>query len=367
MSLCKKIYNRICSDKTFYLSFLPSAFIIFVIAYLILLYPETASSGVADGIELCLKTVIPSLFPFLVISNIAYDCGFINLISGKTGRFTEILFRLPAISLPIIIMSMLGGYPVGSLLIAKAFEKKQLSRSQAERMIMFCVNPGPAFVVSTVGCSFLGSKQSGVIIYISLTITAILMGVLSRFLADDTYNEFLHKQEKTHPVSSSVITESVNNSTRNMLNICIWIVVFSCFGELLPLIVENKASIIFLTMVSEVTNGAMIASEKFTLPIITAVIAFAGFCVHLQIMPCLLKIKLKYKYFLSVRILNSAFSCVVTFIITELFPQYSQVISLGAKPHAASNDISIPICVWLMIMCGLHIIGDSYIFNKKHK
>ena len=150
-----------------------------------------------------------------------------------------------------------------------------------------------------------------------------------------------------------------------MLNICAWIIVFSCINGLSEGLLKNDTFLLFFKMISEVTNGAITACENFSLPIISAVISFAGFCVHFQIMPCIVKLRMKYKYFLAVRALSAALSCALTFLLMRLFPQYSAVVALGEKPQLTSFNVSFPVCVWLMFMCGLFIIGDNYILEKK--
>jgi len=365
MTLYRKIRNRLIADKAFYFIFIPISFFLFVLAFLLLLYPQAAIHGVGDGIDTCLEAVIPALFPFLVISGIAYDFGVFDYISSKFEKLMMFLFSLPSVAFPIIAMSMLGGFPVGATLIAKAFDSCRLSRQQAQRMLMFCVNPGPAFVVSAVGYSVIGSVQAGWIIYAATTASSLAIGILSRFLAEN--DEFIpfESKNKHQNTMSDILSETISNSTKNMMNICVWVVIFSCLGKLFEMLPVSTGSLAFFRMISEVTNGAMTASEHFPLPVVAAVISFSGLCVHFQIMPCLIKVRLKYKYFLSVRILSAAISCVFTLLLVELFPQYSQVISMGTKPQSTSMRTSPLICVCLMLMCGLFIVGDNYILNRK--
>ena len=76
---------------------------------------------------------------------------------------------------------------------------------------------------------------------------------------------------------------------------------------------------------------------------------------------------MKYKYFLAVRALSAALTSALAFLVTRLFPESCEVISLGVKPQQTALDVSFPVCVWLMLMCGLFIIGDNYIIAKKAK
>ncbi len=364
MTLCKKICNKLIADKSFYFIFLPAAFFLFIVAFLLLMYPQAAFNGVTKGIDICLETVIPSLFPFLVISAVTYDLGIFSFFSSKAERLMRFIFNLPSVAFPVILMSLLGGFPVGATLIEKSYDSGLISRTQAQRMLLFCVNPGPAFVVSTIGYAVIGSAQTGWIIYISVTLSSLIIGILSRFLFEENEDVPLNCSEKTI-ITTSVLSKTLNNVSKNMLNICVWVVVFSCLGSLAEILPVKRGALISFRMISEVTSGAITACENFTVPVVAAVISFAGLCVHFQIMPCIIKVRLKYKYFISVRILGAALSCVLTLLLLEVFPQYSQVFSMGAKPDSVSHHVSPFFSAFLLLMCGLFIIGDNYIISRK--
>lgn len=365
MGTKENIIKKLKENKAFYLNFVPAMSVLFLSASLLLIYPEFSSQGVKNGLSVCLDTVIPSLFPFLLVTTAAYDTGAFNGLSAKAEKITSFLFSLPGIAFPIILMSLLGGFPVGASLIEKAFEKGELTVNQARRMLMFCVNPGPAFTVTAIGVCVLGSKQAGAIIYFSVTLSSLIIGILSRFLSSEEPVININKKTESLCCNASVLTASVSSVTTKMLNICSWIIIFSCINCLSENLVKNDDFLLYFKMLSEVTNGAITACEHFSLPIISAVISFAGFCVHFQIMPCIVKLRMKYKYFLAVRAFSAALTCAITFLLINIFPQHRAVISLGEKPQTTSFNVSFPVCVWLMFMCGLFIIGDNYILSKK--
>lgn len=367
MTLKDNILKKFRTNKMFFLVFLPATVFFFAVGFMLLAYPQAAGDGVKEGIAVCLDTVIPSLFPFLLVTSVSYDVGIFDFLSRKADKITSFLFALPGAAFPIILMSLLGGFPVGAILSEKAFEKGQLSGVQAKRLLMFCVNPGPAFAVSAVGYSILGSKEAGLIIYLSIAVSSVLTGVLVRFFDSDDRLVLPEKRETRKADLPHILSDSVTNCVRNMLNICVWVVIFSCLGKLAEILPLSEGALVFFKMTSEVTNGVITASKYFMLPVITAVISFAGFCVHFQLMPYLVKLKLKYKYFLSVRILSAALSCCLSFLFLKLFPQYCDVVSLGTKPVSAKFEGSFPVCVWLMLMCGLFIIGDNYVLKRKSK
>ena len=365
MVIKEKAIKNYKQNKLFLTFILPITLIIFTLFSLLLLYPAIAADGIKKGLSVCLETIIPSLFPFILLTNLAYDAGIFDIFSKKADRITGFLFSLNGAALPIIIMSFIGGYPIGAAMIEKSFERGELSSSQAKRMLMFCVNPGPAFTVSAIGASLLNSAKSGVIIYASVSFSSLLVGVLSRFLINDEEPFNSYKKNEAAYESISAVTSAINLSIKAMANICVWVIVFSCIGELVENLTDNETLLMYFRMFSEVTGGVVTAGKNFSLPVISAVVSFAGFCVHLQVAPCIIKLHMKYKFFLAIRILCAALSSAVTYTLLKLFPVYITTVSLGVKPQSASLKVPFPVCAWLLIMCGLFIVGDNYIVRKK--
>lgn len=89
-------------------------------------------------------------------------------LCGYLGKFLEkpvqVLFALPGSAGAAACMSFVAGYPVGAGMTAALFSEGRISQSDAQRMTLFCVNAGPAFVIGGVGAGMLGSVRAGVII-----------------------------------------------------------------------------------------------------------------------------------------------------------------------------------------------------------
>lgn len=365
MTFIKSAFDKFKVNKSFYLVFLPVAAFVFVFAFMILMYPQVSADGIKKGLSLCLDTVIPALFPFMFVVTLIYDMGIFNLFSAHASGVAYTLFRLPGVALPIMLMSLIGGFQVGATLIEKAFDDGELTASQAERMLTFCVNPGPAFTVSVIGAGIIGSAEAGLIVYISVMLSTVIIAFFSRFFDNDEVCTYIKKSNADVLCSPSVLSCAINKSVRSTVNICVCILVFCCLNSLVEVLVKNKEIWVYFSMLSEVTNGALTACEYFTLPVIAAVVSFSGFCVHFQILPVILKLKLRYRLFLAVRVISAALSCTSAYVLMQVFPQYNAVFSLGSKPQSATAEVSFPVCVWVMIMCGLFLIGDNYILSKK--
>ena len=113
---------------------------------------KTALAGAQEGIRLCLQTVIPTLFPFFLLTGLATD-----LLTGTGFPFLRPLARLcrlPDRGSAFLIPAFLGGYPMGAQAVAAAWERGQLSHTAACRMLTFCSNAGPAFLFGMLSPMF---------------------------------------------------------------------------------------------------------------------------------------------------------------------------------------------------------------------
>ena len=126
------------------LSWLFSAFGLLIL----ILDGKTAFHGAMCGIELCLKTVIPALFPFLVISAVLLNS---TPPSSHLGKAVSSLFGLPEGAGSLLLPCFLGGYPVGAQSVYQSYAGRLLQKQEAERLLAFCNNAGPAFLFGMVG------------------------------------------------------------------------------------------------------------------------------------------------------------------------------------------------------------------------
>jgi len=317
--------------------------------YFIFKMPHSVTAGVTKGVQICFNTILPSLFPFMVISSYISKTDLLSPFYRFIAPVTKYLFRQPPHTLPLIILSMIGGFPVGIKNIANDYNDGKITQNQAQRLCMFCMNGGPAFVITAVGVNMLGNMTAGVIIYISLCISSLILGFLSSFFDDKkstatTCSSFA--QSPTIAISSAVI-----DSTHAMLGICAWIILFSGIAECIFALNLNNNIVIAITSVLEVTKGCSVTAGKFSLPIITAIIGFGGICVHCQILSFLQITKLKYIRFIVGRIINGALSAIICHLLLMAFPVDIQTsVNMGNMTISAFS-VSIPAFLSLIVMC----------------
>lgn len=359
--------NRICKEHLYAAKYVITTFIIFVFGFILLRFPETAGQGISDGVDLCLGSLIPSLFPFMIVSSLAVNLNIFNFAQGCLSKVTNLLFRLPGKSIGVIFMSMIGGYPIGSKMIKELYKRGEITSVQGKRLLLFCINPGPAFVISSVGFYMLGSKTAGIIIYLSVIISSIIICFFSRFLENKApFIPVTTPHDFTGSLSNEIV-RSVSTGSRAMLEICAWVITFSCISRLVDISAFSSGTRMFLNCLLEVTNGCYLAAGNLTLPAIACIIGFGGICTHFQVMDAVREVKLRYKHFITSRIMHGALSAIVCNLILKIQPVSYDVFSFGTLPTREVSSTSVSISVSMLVLCALVMLNDTVHIRIKSK
>ena len=151
----------------------------------LMFWPKDSMAAARDGLTLCYNVIIPSLFPFFVLSALVVDLG----LAGHLGRALEgimrPLFNVPGACAPALALGFVGGYPVGARTALQLYQKGMCTKTEAERLLSFCNNSGPAFILGVVGAGVFASSRVGVLLYLAHAAASVCVGLLFRFYKRD--------------------------------------------------------------------------------------------------------------------------------------------------------------------------------------
>lgn len=251
---------------------------------LLILDSRQAAESARESIVLCIRTVIPSLFPFFFLS---------ACLSGSGGG--NILFA-----------GLLGGYPVG----AQAVSRSGLDTHVANRMLTWCSQAGPSFIFGIAGARFPGMRYGWYLWGIQL-LSALSVGWL--------FSGF-HGDKCAEKGSSADISAAMGTALRAMASVCGWVVIFRVilgfldrwFFFFLPEMLG-----ILLSGLLELTNGCLmldrIPNMELRFLFCLIFLNFGGFCVVLQTIS--LCGRLDIRYYLLGKLLQTGiallFGCVI--------------------------------------------------------
>ncbi len=303
----------------------------------IIIFQQSCLNGALRGISLCLNVLIPSLFPFMVASAFIVKSGLAHKLGKPLNKITKLLFGLSGSFAPVLILSIIGGYPVGAKGISQLYESKCASESECKRAALFAVCAGPGFIISFVGASLYSNKTLGVIIFFSQAIAVVLTGTAMRFFTKGQNNFICKTDAKPSGVSlSSAVVESTAQGAKGILNICAFVVLFSAFAEMISKAIENDILKGVVYCVLEVCSAVNFLSVKSTVEMCAFAVGFGGICVHFQIFSALGSLKINKLSFFALRIIQGIITATLVFFGTKIFHAEAQVFSTS---WVQSSDI----------------------------
>ena len=190
----------------------------------LLAYPAQVQRGLAQSVLYCLASLVPSLFPFMVLCTYVTESGLATRMGHFTGPVMRALFRLPGAAAPVVLLGFIGGYPAGARGVSRLLARGEITREEAGRMLCFCVGAGPPFVLTAVGSLLLGSAQAGPVLLLAVTASGLLLGLLLRFTSPKSAPKAAPKPQ---PPSPSPFVNSVTGAGRAMAVLCAFVIVFS--------------------------------------------------------------------------------------------------------------------------------------------
>ena len=336
-------------DKGFL--FLFSGVLLFAALFL---FPDTFTDGISAGLEICVKILIPSLFPFLIAASLT---GKGSMPDGAKKLFepaTRFLFGLPADCLPAIILGQLGGYLSGAKAVQSLYSSGAINNTQAERLLLFCINAGMGFTVNAVGNGMLNSREAGKVLLLALCISALIPGIFSRLFIKDRANSSEKKEILSQPLSTA-ITDSISAAAQSMLVACAFVAVFSAVGAISDKYIQNNILRAAFSCLLEVTKGCADVSGNVPLPVIAAVCAFGGICVHMQVFAVAREIQINVPRFYFFRLLHAVSAYAVCKIILYFHPVVLPV-SVTFYSNARLFSFSAPAAISLLFLCALLIL-----------
>ena len=150
-------------------------------ALALVLWPGEAMGAMRDGLKLCGNVIVPSLFPFFVLSSLVVELGMSRYLGRLFQPVMAPLFRVNGACASALALGFVGGYPVGARTAISLYQNGQCSKTEAERLLAFCNNSGPAFIFGVVGAGVFGSGTLGLLLYLVHMAASLLVGLLFRF------------------------------------------------------------------------------------------------------------------------------------------------------------------------------------------
>ena len=341
-------------------NFLALIFLAFTASLLI--FSGSNLPAIKSGLHLWATSVVPSLFPFFVATELLMHTNVINIFGRVLNGYMKPLFNISGEGAFAFIMGIISGYPVGAKIASKFRENNICTKAECERLLSFTNNSGPLFIIGTVGILMYQNTGIGILLFITHLLGCLSVGFIFRFwkrnkndsivdkkvvMKKTSYNYASDKKTASFSNLGEIMAESITNSISTIFLIGGFVVLFSSIISILkasgilnvlcmtisPILnflhIDSSFASGLLTGILEITNGiqsiSSIACKKLSINlIITAfLLGFGGISVFLQVFSITAKTDLSIKPYIYGKILHGLFAAFYTFIFIQVFPFFN--------------------------------------------
>lgn len=312
-------------------------------ALALVLWPREAMDSVKAGLKLCGNVIVPSLFPFFVLSSLVVELGMSRYLGRLMQPLMVPLFRVNGACASALALGVIGGYPVGARTAIALYESGQCSRTEAERLLAFCNNSGPAFILGVVGAGVFGSGTMGLLLYLTHVLASLCVGLLFRFYHPGEGPRSHRETGAQFQTArfSLAFTRSVTGAAQSSLNICAFVLLFAVvirlltLAGILDLLAAGLAALFsplgftqewarrLLTGLLEISSGvSSLSGGSLTgrMSMAAFMLGWAGLSVHCQVLSFLGDSGLSMGTYFVGKLLHGLFSAALLAALTRLIP-----------------------------------------------
>lgn len=316
----------------------------------ILCYAGSVIHYTKAAMEMCYEIIIPTLFPFFVCSGLLIYSGFGSVLAKAASGFMRPLFNVAPSGAAAFVLGIISGFPLGAVTAAQLYECGSLSKSEAERLLAFCNNSGPLFIIGSVGTAIYGKPLYGVMLYIIHIAASLLTGIAFRFYGRNRHNSPPMRLDTNEMPLTTVFATALTNAAKNIITVCFSIIFFSAICRAaLDTLPVSPALYAIISGICEFSTGTLRVSlldygiyEKL---IITAfILGFSGICVHIQVMAATVGSGLSLMPYILGKCLHGTIAAALTAAALLFMPISTPVFS-GCRYILSASCAVIPLLI----------------------
>ncbi|WP_251387156.1 transporter [Mediterraneibacter agrestimuris] len=258
---------------------------------IMLICPKAVFTGASEGLLLWFQIILPTLFPFLLVTNLLLATGSIRYISSAFGGILSRIFKVSQNGSFAVLTGFLCGYPMGAKTAADLTVSGYISREEGQYLLSFCNNTSPVFILNFLVWKTLQDER------LMLPTLCILMlsPVIVSFFTRKKYLKHKHSFSASSGASAcqmSVsrqsfhfreIDSSIMNSFETLIKVGGYIMLFSVILTLFQSLPFNLPGLSYVLPFLEVTNGIVMLAVSplpvtLSYPLILGLTAFGGLC-----------------------------------------------------------------------------------------
>lgn len=300
-----------------------------ILSFLILLlevlfHKALVFETISYSLHIWVTSLIPSMFPFFVISDILIQYHITNYIPTWLKKTFTKLFRVSEPVVTVFFLSCISGFPSNARNTRALYDQKLLTKEEASHALIFTHFSNPLFILSTVAVFFLHREAYGYCILVAHYLGNIVLGVISSYFYSPHDINYTHLKEKSQSFST-ILIKAIRSSIDTLLLI---LGTLTCFLVLSSLMIHHLKmgaySSSIMKGILEITMGLkslslLSVNDCYKVVISTMFISFGGLSVHLQVLSQLVDTEISYHPFFIARIFHAIISGGISYLLFCFF------------------------------------------------
>ncbi len=327
---------------------------------LLVMYASKAIIYAKEALNVCFEMVVPTLFPFFICSGILIYSGFCELLAKAFQFCMYPLFRVSPVGSSAFILGIISGYPLGAVTAGELYANSYLSKSEAERLLAFCNNSGPLFILGSVGIAMYSNIKYGVALYAVHILAAVTVGILFRFYGRTRHSAPPTRMTTPQRSVGEIFDIAIQNGIKNILTVCGAVLFFSVIGRLLlSLLPLSGVMNAVVSGITELVTGtakisALPVSEPQKLILTSIIVGFAGISVHAQVMAVVARFHLSLSPYIAGKIMHGLIAGLYMLLYLKINPITEAVFAPSmSRSFAAASAIEAAAAIFAVAICVL--------------
>ena len=286
---------------------------VFGLLLLLFSHPAVIASGCSIGLSLWYTAVLPSLLPFMILSNLLTRTGMFHYLNRIYAPALSRIFRISEEGCYAVLLGFLCGFPMGAKVIADLVREKHISLEEGTYLLGFCNNVSPAFFLNYVCLSRLGYASVPWRFVLFFYLLPVCYGWVTRpfyrFDLTDSRVRSTKKQASMHRLDFPMLDACIMDGFSTITRLGGYIMLFTILAQFLKLLPLSSFALAFLGGLLEISSGIdAIAALKGLTSLgqtawIGAMSAFGGLCILAQTKSVLEETSLSVTTWLAGRII----------------------------------------------------------------
>jgi sporulation integral membrane protein YlbJ len=286
-----------------------------------LIFPKQTFEGASNGLLLWFQIVLPTLLPFIILSNLLIHTNAVTYISAIVKPFVQRLFRVSDYGCYAVFVGFLCGYPMGAKAIADLIQSEKISEKEGQYLLSFCNNTSPMFIISFIVMQNFKNESLLLGTLVILYLAPLLCSLLFRRFYKVNKQSFIQKKHSNEGFffDFNLFDNCIMNGFETITKVGGYIMLFSVLFSICETVSYTKYLLPFL----ESTNGIHWVSNNIqplyiTFPLVLTLTSFGGFCAIAQTNSMIQESKLSILPY----IIQKLITALVTSLLAMIYIQF---------------------------------------------